>query len=294
MKNFMSLILAILFFSQLFSVEINEKQSAVLVKFKSIPGNADLVINNSVKGKTNRDLFLYPGRYEIKLIKDNYLVLKDSIIVSETGDNTFRYKMTKNSGFINIVSNPVNAKVFINYETVNNKSIELSPGLYRLDIKAESYDSVSEMVEVKIGDKIDKSFNLNPRYGELSLSVYPNEAKIEISKNRVVVKSFIGSMDIHELPEGDYKVIARAKGYKLLTKKVVIDKQKKSELNIEMQKGSDNLKNYVYVEGGSFLMGEIKGEFDEKPVHKVTVNSFYIGKYEVTLKDWSELYQDSF
>ncbi|MCF7912546.1 MAG: formylglycine-generating enzyme family protein [Candidatus Cloacimonetes bacterium] len=38
----------------------------------------------------------------------------------------------------------------------------------------------------------------------------------------------------------------------------------------------------VFVEGGSFQMGSNDGEDDEKPVHQVTVNNFYIGKYEVT------------
>jgi len=41
----------------------------------------------------------------------------------------------------------------------------------------------------------------------------------------------------------------------------------------------------VYVEGGSFQMGKKLGEYrgeDENHVHRVTLNSFYIGKYEVT------------
>ena len=54
--------------------------------------------------------------------------------------------------------------------------------------------------------------------------------------------------------------------------------------------------NMVYVEGGTFLMGrtsELSVFFDDddlydddKPVHLVTVSSFYIGKYEVTQCEW--------
>ncbi|HOD55268.1 MAG TPA: SUMF1/EgtB/PvdO family nonheme iron enzyme, partial [Candidatus Cloacimonadota bacterium] len=40
------------------------------------------------------------------------------------------------------------------------------------------------------------------------------------------------------------------------------------------------------VEGGTFQMGSTKGVSNEKPVHSVTVSSFYIGKYEVTQKEW--------
>ena len=40
--------------------------------------------------------------------------------------------------------------------------------------------------------------------------------------------------------------------------------------------------NMVYVEGGTFTMGDK----DNKPKHKVTISSFAIGKYEVTQKEW--------
>ena len=42
----------------------------------------------------------------------------------------------------------------------------------------------------------------------------------------------------------------------------------------------------VWVEGGSFMMGSNAGGGDEKPVHKVTLNGFYMGKYEVTQEQW--------
>lgn len=50
----------------------------------------------------------------------------------------------------------------------------------------------------------------------------------------------------------------------------------------------------VYVYGGDFQMGGTSeqgddAEADEKPVHTVTVNGFFIGKYEVTQDLWKEL-----
>ncbi|NLK50107.1 MAG: formylglycine-generating enzyme family protein [Candidatus Cloacimonetes bacterium] len=45
----------------------------------------------------------------------------------------------------------------------------------------------------------------------------------------------------------------------------------------------------IYVEGGSFMMGSNDGRSNEKPVHKVTVSSFIIGKYQVTQKEWKEV-----
>jgi hypothetical protein len=42
----------------------------------------------------------------------------------------------------------------------------------------------------------------------------------------------------------------------------------------------------VFVKGGTFPMGCASGNENEKPVHSVTLNSFNIGKYEVTQAQW--------
>ncbi len=54
------------------------------------------------------------------------------------------------------------------------------------------------------------------------------------------------------------------------------------EVQAKVQGVNPNMPEMVRVEGGSFMMGSDNGEDNEKPVHKVTVPAFYIGKYEVT------------
>ena len=47
--------------------------------------------------------------------------------------------------------------------------------------------------------------------------------------------------------------------------------------------------DFVYVEGGRFFMGSDTGYKDEKPVHKVTVSSFYMSRFAVSQKEWEEV-----
>ena len=48
--------------------------------------------------------------------------------------------------------------------------------------------------------------------------------------------------------------------------------------------------NLLRIEGGSFQMGSNSSRFpDERPVHTVSVSTFYLGKYEVTLAEWQEV-----
>lgn len=49
----------------------------------------------------------------------------------------------------------------------------------------------------------------------------------------------------------------------------------------------------VKVEGGTFTMGSTNGESDEKPAHRVTLSSFYIGKTEVTQALWEAVMGES-
>ena len=50
---------------------------------------------------------------------------------------------------------------------------------------------------------------------------------------------------------------------------------------------------FIYVPGGTFTMGDTRGggSSNELPTHTVTLNSFYIGKYEVTQAEYSQYMQ---
>ncbi len=53
----------------------------------------------------------------------------------------------------------------------------------------------------------------------------------------------------------------------------------------------ENCPEMVFVKGGCFEMGDISGagHVRERPVHEICVGDFYLGKYEVTQKEWKEI-----
>ncbi len=63
---------------------------------------------------------------------------------------------------------------------------------------------------------------------------------------------------------------------------------------------NDGYGDYMLVLAGKFLMGDnfdecfvdSKGRSSEKPVHPVTLNPYYIGKYEVTNDDYKKFMDD--
>ncbi len=55
---------------------------------------------------------------------------------------------------------------------------------------------------------------------------------------------------------------------------------------------NDNYPEMVFISGGAFQMGSNDGKSDEKPVHKVVVSDFYIGKYEITNEEFCYFLND--
>ncbi len=55
---------------------------------------------------------------------------------------------------------------------------------------------------------------------------------------------------------------------------------------VSLQLIPDGARNMIFVKGGQYMMGRNSGSPDESPAHKVNINDFYIGKYEVTVGDY--------
>jgi len=63
-------------------------------------------------------------------------------------------------------------------------------------------------------------------------------------------------------------------------------------LMIEEVSGDYIKPEMVFIQGGTFDMGSESGDEDEKPLHTVTLDSFYIGKYEVTNEEYKQFKPD--
>ena len=47
--------------------------------------------------------------------------------------------------------------------------------------------------------------------------------------------------------------------------------------------------NMVKIPGGSFLMGADEGESDERPIHNVLIDGFFLGRHVITQGQWTEV-----
>jgi formylglycine-generating enzyme required for sulfatase activity len=97
------------------------------------------------------------------------------------------------------------------------------------------------------------------------------------------------ALTLNNLTEGTHTV--KVAGDETVEKTVTIYPNQTGTLHIDKKRpeAASWMPEMVFVQGGTFQMGSNDGEDDEKPVHTITLNSFYIGKYEVTQKQWREV-----
>ena len=270
----------------LFTYQLQKKEH-VLVKISTNPSDATIYLNNKENGESPIELFLFPGTYDLKISKSQYLTVDELITVFDNSKNEFLYNLTKNTGVINFTLNPPNAQIIINNEIArNNNRLELVPGIYMIEIKADKHHSQKETIEIKLGDNIHKNYTLDAQTGNLLLSTNPVDTKTEIYINNNFIKTVIGSVQVTDLFIGDYTLKCSASGHKNKVFRVSVVENEFKEFSIVLEERADVVIEMVFVEGGTFQMGSNEGSHNEKPVHNVSVSSFYIGKYEVTQKEW--------
>jgi len=282
---------------------IQELQS---VTIRSEPKGADFFVDGINKGQTDKGVFLYPNSYDVKWSLSGYVDVQQTLEVKENGKNEFSVKLEKNTGKLSWSVNPSNAKLLINKEDFTNASqAELAPGRYLIELSADGYDSQSETIELKRGENLRKTWSLEQQTGGLQFMIDPVDAKVSLKRGSQTVETWTGLKILKNLAVGTYQITAEMNGFETKTQTVTITKDKTQAVELKLEKSkaiSATGKTYtnsigmefVLIPSGTFKMGSSNGESDEKPIHSVTISeAFYMGKYEVTQKEWKAVMGDN-
>ena len=130
--------------------------------------------------------------------------------------------------------------------------------------------------------------------GSIVVKTEPTGATVYFNEKSIGTSPF----KIKELPIRSYKVKIIKEGYEVWEQDVSIKAGEVEEISAQLDlKGpipGDIWKDpylgmeFVFAKGGEFEMGDVfnDGNSDEKPVHEVHVDGFWIGKYLVTQEQW--------
>ena len=216
------------------------------------------------------------------------------------------------------VVNPVDYKTGEYWVYMREGSYMLSikhPSFTSLDLNFRDYgiDGVVSKATYMLTLLMPKGANIEIDDGMrlMVMTVEPATAKVFIDNQPQAVQNGIVSM---QLPVGAHSYRVEAANYESQSKSFTIGDEQLSlsvklssvyqtsgfsatgeQMETFMIKGVKF--NMVKVEGGSFKMGATKEQKDpfpdEKPVHQVTLTTYYIGETEVTQKLWIAVMGDN-
>jgi formylglycine-generating enzyme required for sulfatase activity len=185
-----------------------------------------------------------------------------------------------------VASEPTGAEVTLNGKLLGSTPLRLAVGAEAgpLRLNLAGYYPQEFEVALKRGGEVRISASearLVAKLGSVTVMVDPPEAGIQVYLDGVAKGE--APLTLEKVAVGNHEI--KAEGQELGGVATV----EVSDLNVAMvtvsvkKRGGSGM---VAVKGGCFEMGSNDGDSDEKPVHRVCVSDFQIGKYEVTQAEW--------
>jgi serine/threonine protein kinase/formylglycine-generating enzyme required for sulfatase activity len=168
-----------------------------------------------------------------------------------------------------------------------NKENEMFPGMGILRIKSTPYELTTAIDITTDNVKMDIERDIN-----LSIAKKGKQKTRIICMISVFFLLLLSVIIVSIIKENNAWLIAKqnntAESYNnYLTKH-------KNSKNSDRALKKYTEKVMVFVKGGSFQMGSNDGHIDQKPVHSVYVDDFYIGMHEVTNREWNDFMEHNF
>ncbi len=222
--------------NSLFSFKLPELDM-IGITINSVPQEAKIFIDEVEKGETNRGLFLYPGKYKLRLSKGGYSDSSVSITVSETSKKELTIVLVKNTGLLSFTVQPADAVVLVNKENVSGKGqVDLTPGTYKVEVTRENYHPLSEVIEIGKNKNLQRSFVLKPKVGTYQFSAAPSGSSAQLAQAGVVVKQWSGLTRFKDIMVGTYTLTVTLQGYDPFSKTVTIRENETSVDDVVLKK----------------------------------------------------------
>jgi formylglycine-generating enzyme required for sulfatase activity len=191
---------------------------------------------------------------------------------------------TYKKGAIFIRSNPTAASIYIDSVLQDSKTPVLlenfSPGTYQIRIGKPGFSDVVKKVQITSG-KTAEMYEILPAPLGIMINSIPAGAIIFVNE-KIIGKS----PATIPLLAGTHTLKLSHSGYYNLIQSITVNEATKIDtLRLEPEMKFE----MILIEGGTFDMGSMDAGEEEKPVHTVTLNSFYIGKYEITQQQWVDV-----
>lgn len=253
------------------------------------PEGATVYIDNLKFGITPKSSFFDAGTYPIKIEKENYETINEQITITEP-ETKKSYNLIDIRASLTVKTHP-NATVKFNGKNYKGgvSNHKISPQVLQITVEMPKAETIKRVITLQ--PKANETIEIYPEVqtGTIQVMTIPTNAKIVLNGDGGEHYTAAGRKTFTDVPVGIYELTVSADEHKTHKEDLRLTVDNTIAKQIPLEEGSDVPDSFVFVKGGTFQMGSNNGGSDEKPVHSVTVSDYYIGKYEVTQKEWQEI-----
>ena len=261
--------------------------------------DATIYVDDTLVGTTPISRYkLSSGTHHVRIVKSMYLTYEDNFTINDSEQLSYTATLTPDFATVTITADS-GCDIYVN-DVLKGKSPwsgMLSTGTYIFEARKQGHRTTS----------LTKNISAEPAQQSYKLdSPTPIIGTINVSSTPIAADLYVDGKLVDQTPAmvdlliGKHKITIRKEGYADHEQTITVEEGKitdvtatLSEQKVAKATGSAytetvnglNLK-MILVEGGKFSMGSKIGDSDEKPVHNVTLDSYYIGETEITQAQW--------
>jgi sulfatase modifying factor 1 len=270
-----------------FNFNLNEITNAGLI-IESEPAGAEVYLDNVLVGETPVSAFYPLGSYTVKLTKKGYVDIENQTLRVVSPQTRKAYTLEENVGYLTINTYET-AKVTINGNVYSDtKNIKLFPQLLNIEVSMPKAEKVVKQIVLNRNDNLTIDLYPIAATASIQMAVIPLDAEIEITGDAGEHYTAKGMHIFRDIPVGQYTLKVKAEGFRTETKTLNLTANQVLNQSLKLEEDVSIDIEMVFVKGGTFQMGTNNGEADEKPIHNVSLDDFYIGKYEVTVREFKK------
>lgn len=238
------------------------------LKVTSHPSGAAISLNGESAGKTPLQLGNLPaGSFHVQVGKSGYIGKRQQVTVKAGQLTVVDVDLVKErkSGTLTVRPMPDNARVrIINIKPLYKPGMELKPGRYHVEVSADGFASNRQWVELSAGDDLLLDVALVSKM----LPVTPVQRKQQVEKSVPIAATHqtytepITGMEFVMVDGGCYQM----------------GQTEKEKAYLLEEEGEKTYNKYFK---------------RELPRHRVCVDSFYMGRYEVTVGQWRKFIEET-
>ena len=233
------------------------------------------------------------GTHNVRIMKAMYKAYEGTVVIKDNEVATFSPKLEPDFADVAIKAGE-GCQIYVDneFKGTTTWSGRLSSGSHLLESRKENHrpTAVTKNIEPSISTLHFNLADPAPIIGTMNVKSTPGMADVYID-GKLVGRTPL----MHDLLVGNHTIELRKQGFKDYKQSIRVEENNIVDVVATMTEYKDgtytetakgiNLK-MIYVEGGTFAMGSTSGDSDEKPVHNVTLDSYYIGETEITQAQW--------